>query len=191
MCLSHCSLGSVFRVKWAAVKPPVICAFWKAVSGSGALPRACALPLRHPASLRPMSKSQARNRKTALRFSSQCEWWEHTSTMAEEPQKECYLPPLAIIREAPRIPPSVPERPPEFHTQSQAVGNRGVLGKSFNHKISIPCIFSRFFTRARKMPPHICSLWMSQIRSQTKGYPRQDRMLKSQSRQLIFLFHFN
>lgn len=122
--LLHSSLGCIFRVKGAAVEPPIISAFWKAVFASGpppALPYAWSLPLLCPASLCPTSKSHTGNKKKALCFCSHCEWWQRTSTMAKVPGPQCCLQSLAIIRGS--LNSSLSPR----SWEGAAVGNGGIL----------------------------------------------------------------
>lgn len=105
-----------------------------------------------PPCVQRQNHTQAINRKRALCFSSHCELWPHTGTMVKVP--ESGLPPVTgNYPRGPCIPPSVPGPGREL-----SWGNRGILRKPFHLKISIPCIFSLYFLRTGKIPPHICSL---------------------------------
>lgn len=137
--------------------PPPLPAFWKAVcsrASAGSSSLAWSLPLLHPASLCPTSKSHTVRRKQSL--CSHCE--QHTRAhqdMAKGPQ-----------RSAPPNRRQLSGRPPEFHPQFQALGRgfrgrggagtrageRVVLRKPCRLQISLPCIFSLSFMRTRKIP---------------------------------------
>lgn len=155
ICLSHCSLGCIFRVKWAAVKPPVIPSFWKAVCSrawAGPSSLAWSLPLlRPPPCVQHQNHTPSRGRKPSA--SAVIVSDGNTPGRWRKCRRECVT---SNHRQ-------LSERPPEFRPLSQALGgssggeqNRGILRKPFHLKISIPCIFSLFFMRARKIPPHIC-----------------------------------
>lgn len=175
----------MLRVRRSAAEPPVICAFWKAVACKALPPQ---FRLCHCFALPPcvqrQNHTQAIERKpsaSAVTVSNgntpgrrrKCQRKSATSNhwqLWERPLNSTLSPGL---------------------WEGAAVGNRGILRKPFCFKISIACIFSLFFHEDWKNTTHICSLRMSQICSQTKGYPFQERLLKSQNWQCNVFIPFN